>query len=151
MDRREAKTLKVVKDQALITNSNLRTIQLDFLEQVERLWIYQDQGKTLLEKVTQQEEIHAKVEVALQTISHFQKANSIPPPGISKLGKDEMLKYRYTVESWKSEADNVNASLEKVKGLVVGIWNNCSDVIEEWGVGEIEESLEAFMPQKPKT
>ena len=40
LDRREAETLKVVKDQALITNSNLRTNQLDFLEQVERLWIY---------------------------------------------------------------------------------------------------------------
>ena len=32
LDRREAETLKVVKDQALITNSNLWTSQLDFLE-----------------------------------------------------------------------------------------------------------------------
>ena len=99
LDSREAETLKVVKDQALITNSNLQTSQLDFLAQIERLRIHQDQGKTLLKEVTQQEEIHAKAEDSLQTISHFQKSNSIPPLGILKLGKDEILKYRYTVES----------------------------------------------------
>jgi hypothetical protein len=57
----------------------------------------------------QQEEIHTKVEVALQRISCFQKGNLIPPPGILKIRKDEMLKYRYTIESWKSEADVVKA------------------------------------------
>ena len=31
--------------------------------------------------------------------------------------------------------------------MVEGIVNNCSDVIEEWGIGEIKESLEAFMPK----
>ena len=67
----------------------------------------------VLRQVTQQEEIHAKAEATLQTISHFQKANSIPPRRILKIEKDEMLKYRYTVKSWKSEADNVKASLEK--------------------------------------
>lgn len=75
LDSREAKTLKVVKDQALITNSNLRTSQLDFLEQVERLRIYQDQGKTLLKDLMQQEKIHAKAEASLHTISFFQEAN----------------------------------------------------------------------------
>ena len=58
-----------------------------------------------------------------------------------------MLKYRYTVESWKFEADNVKAPLEKAEYLVEGIWNNCSDVIEEWGIVEIEESIEAFTPK----
>ena len=101
----------------------------------------------LLMEVMQEEEIHAKAEASLQTISHFQKANSIPPPGIPKLGKDEMLKYRYTVKSWKYEEDNVKASLERVEELVEGIWNNCSDVIEEWGVKEIEESLKDFTPK----
>ena len=121
MDRREAETLKVVKDQAMITNSKLRTSQLDFLEKVERSWIYQDQGKTLLKEVTQQDKVLIKVEAALQTISHFQKANLIPPLGIPKLGKDEMLKYRYTIESWRSEADKLKTSLEKVEDLVEGV------------------------------
>ena len=79
-------------------------------------------------EVTQQEEIHAKAEASLQTISHFQKANSISPPRIMKLRKDEMLKYIYTVESWKSKADNVKASLEKMEYLVEGIWNKYSNV-----------------------
>ena len=101
----------------------------------------------LLREVTQQEEIHAKAEVTLQSISCFEKVNLIPPTGILKLGKDEMLKYRYTVESQKSEANNVNVLLEKVEDLVEGICNNFSNVIEEWGIGEIEESLEDFTPK----
>ena len=89
----------MVKDQDLITNSNLRTSQLDLLEKVERLRIYQGQGKNFLKEVMQQEEVHTKAEATLQTIFHFQKANLIPPPGISRLRKDEMLKYRYIVKS----------------------------------------------------
>ena len=77
----------MVKDQPLINNSNLRTSQLDFLKQVERLRSYQDEGKTLFKEVTQQEEVHAKDEATLQTISHFQKANSIPPLESRGLGK----------------------------------------------------------------
>ena len=53
LDKRETKILKVVKDQALITNSNLQDIQLDYLNQVERLQSYQSQGKTLLTEVMQ--------------------------------------------------------------------------------------------------
>lgn len=75
-----------------------------------------------------QEEIHTKVETALQKLSHFQKANPIPLPGISKLGKDEMLKYRYTIESWKSEADAIKVSLEKAKDFIEGVWNSCSNI-----------------------
>lgn len=93
----------------------------------------------------QQEDIHTKVEVALQKISHCQKTNSIPPPRISNLRKDEMLIYKYTIESWKSEADVVKASLENVEDLIEGVWNSYSHVIEEWGICEIEESLETFM------
>lgn len=26
--------------------------------------------------------------------------------------------------------------------LIEGVWNTCSDVLDEWGIGEIEESLE---------
>ena len=107
LDKREVETLKVVKDQALVANSHLQTSQLDYLDRVERLRNYQDQGKTLLKEVMRQEEIHTKVEAALQKISRFQKANPIPPLGIPRLGKDEMLKYRYTIESWKSEVDVV--------------------------------------------
>lgn len=106
--------------------------------------IYQYQGKMLLKEVTQQEEVHTKSEVSLQMISHFQKANSIPPPGIPKLGKDEMFKNRYIVKSWKTKIDNVKASLENEKDLIEGVWNNCLEIIEEWCVGEIEESPETF-------
>ena len=41
----------------------------------------------------------------------------------------------------------MKASLERAKELVEGIWNNCLDVIEEWGVREIEESLKEFTPK----
>ena len=78
----------------------------------------------------QQEDIHTKAETTLQKISHFQKANPIPPPGISNLKKDEMLKYRYIIESWKFEVDVVKASLEEAGDLIEGVWNSCSDVIE---------------------
>lgn len=43
--------------------------------------------------------------------------------------------------------DNVKTSLAKVEDLVKGIWNKFSDVIEEWGIREIKESLEAFTPK----
>ena len=55
----------------------------------------------------------------------------MPPPGITKLEKDEILKYRYTIESWKSEAEAVKSSLEKVGDLIEGVWNTCSDVLDE--------------------
>lgn len=38
--KRETETLKVLKDQALVANSHLRTSQLDYLDQVERLRNY---------------------------------------------------------------------------------------------------------------
>ena len=41
----------------------------------------------------------------------------------------------------------MNASLEKVEDLIQGVWNSCLDVIEEWGIDEIEESLETFTPR----
>ena len=71
----------------------------------------------------------------------------MPPPGITKLEKDEILKYRYTIESWKSEAEAVKSSLEKVGDLIEGVWNTCSDVLDEQGIGKIEESLEALTPK----
>ena len=52
LDKHEAKTLKVVKDQSLIANSHLWDSQLDYLIQVERLRTYQSQGKTLLMELT---------------------------------------------------------------------------------------------------
>ena len=147
LDKREVKTLEVVKDQALIPNSHLRASQLDYPNQVERLQTYHSQGKTLLKEVTQQDDIHTKVKAALQRISGFQKENLLPPPGILKLGKDKVLKYRYTIELWKFEVDVVKYSLEKAEDLIEGVWNTCSDVIDEWGIDEIEESLETFTPE----
>ena len=64
-----------------------------------------------------------------------------------KLGKDEILKYKYTIESWKSEADAVKYSLENVEDLIEGVWNTFLDVIDEWGIIEIEESLKTLMPR----
>lgn len=71
LDNKEDDTLKVVKDYTLVINIALLMVQLDFLEQVERLRFYRDQGKMLLQDVVQQEEIHAKSEANLQRISHF--------------------------------------------------------------------------------
>ena len=71
LDKREAETLKVVKYQALITNSHLRDSQLDYLSHVERLRTYQSQSKTLLVGVTRQDEVHTKAEASLQRVSHF--------------------------------------------------------------------------------
>ena len=34
--------------------------------------------------------------------------------------------------------------IERVDELAEGVWNNCSDAREEWGIREIEETLEAF-------
>ena len=45
----------------------------------------------------------------------------MPLPVTTKLVK--ILKYRYTIESWKSEADAIKSSLEKVGDLVEGVWN----------------------------
>ena len=77
-------------------------------------------------------------------ISCFQRVNDIPPLGIPKLRKDEMLKYRYTLEAWKFEVENAKTAIERADDLAEGIWNNCSDAMEEWGIGEFEEMLEAF-------
>lgn len=74
-------------------------------------------------------------------MSHFQKANLVPPPRIVRLGKDELINYRYTIESWRSEADVVKSSIERVGDLIEGVWNTCSYVLDEWEIGEIEESL----------
>ena len=65
LDKREAETLKVVKEKALITNSCLQDSQLYYLNQVEWLQTYQSQDKSLLVEVTHQEEVHNKVKVVL--------------------------------------------------------------------------------------
>lgn len=91
--------MKVVKEQALIDNLHLRASQLDYLNQVGRLRSYHSQGKSLLTEVMRREKMHDKVEAMLQQVSCFQKANHTPPPRIIKLGKDEIINYRYTIES----------------------------------------------------
>lgn len=88
--------------------------------------------------------MHAKSEANLQTISRFQRVNAIPPSGMHKLGKDEMFEYRYTIKAWKSKVENAKTAIERGDALDEGIWNNYSDAMEEWGIGEIEEMLEAF-------
>lgn len=98
----------------------------------------------LLQDVVQQEEIHTKSEVHLQMISHFQRVNAIPPLGIPNLRKDKMFKYMYIVEAWKFEVENAKTTIERANGLAKGIWNNCLDAMEEWGIREIKEMLETF-------
>ena len=91
--------------------------------------------------------MHDKVEAVLQQVSRFQKENPTPPPGIAKIGKDEIINYKYTIESWNSEVDAVKSSLEREEDLIEGVWNTCSNVLDEWGIGEIKESLESLMPK----
>ena len=106
-----------------------------------------NQGKILLFELSQQKKIHERVEVTLQQVLHFQKANPLSPPGTTKLGKDDLINYKCSLQSWKYEFDLVKSSIEKVGDLTKGMCNACSDVLDEWGIGEIEESLESLMPK----
>ena len=40
--------------------------------------------------------------------------------------------------------ESAKTALEREEELIKGVWNNCSDAIEEWGIGEFKETLEAF-------
>jgi hypothetical protein len=90
----------------------------------------------LLQNVAQQEEFHVQYEVNLQPISRFERVNAIPRPRIPTLVKDEIFKYRYTLESWKSEVESTKTMIERADELTGGVWNNCLDAMEEWGIGE---------------
>jgi hypothetical protein len=79
----------------------------------------------------------------------MQKGNPIPSHGISKLEKDDKIGFECILESWKYEADLVKSLLEKVSDLVKGLWDSCSDILKEWGIGEIEESLDAIESVAP--
>ena len=68
----------------------------------------------------------------------------MPPLGTINLEKNELITYKYTLESWRSEADLVKSSIERAGDLTEGMWNTCSDVLDEWGIEEIEESLESL-------
>lgn len=68
----------------------------------------------------------------------------MPPPRIIKLGKYELINYIYTLESWRFEAALVKSSIERVEDLIEGMWNTCLDVLADWRIGEIEESLESL-------
>ena len=118
LEYQEIETLKVVKDQALITNSHLHDSQLDHLNQVDRIQSYQSQGKSLLTEVTCHDKMHDKANDAPQQVLHFQKVNPMPPPRIEKLGKDEIINYIYTIDSWKSEVDVKKSSPERVRDLI---------------------------------
>jgi hypothetical protein len=106
-----------------------------------------NQGKILLFKLSQQRKMHERVEVALQQVLHFQKENPMPPPRKVKLGKHDLINYKCTLESWKSESDLVKSSIERARDLTKGMWNACSNVLDEWGIDEIKESLELLSPK----
>lgn len=40
--------------------------------------------------------------------------------------------------------DNEKTTIQRANDLDEGMWNNYSDAMEEWGIGEIEETLKAF-------
>ena len=40
--------------------------------------------------------------------------------------------------------DSTKIILERAEELTKGVWNNYSDAMHEWGIGEFEETLEAF-------
>ena len=82
--------------------------------------------------------MHDQAEAMLQQVLRFQKANPVPPPRIEKIRKDEIINYRYTIDSWKLEVDAVNSLLERVGDLIEGVWNTCLDMLDEWGIGEIK-------------
>ena len=39
----------------------------------------------------------------------------------------------------------VKSSIERARDLIERVWNTCSDVLDEWGIGEIEEYIESLM------
>ena len=41
----------------------------------------------------------------------------------------------------------VKSSIKRAGDLAEGMWNACLDVLDEWGIGEIEESLESLTPK----
>lgn len=43
------------------------------------------------------------------------------------------------MEVW---ADLVKSSIDQAEDLAKGMWNSCSDILEEWGIAEIKESIE---------
>ena len=51
------------------------------------------------------------------------------------------------LESWKCEANLVKSLIEWAGDLAEGMWNSCSDILEEWGIGEIKESMEYLTPK----
>lgn len=74
----------------------------------------------------------------------MQKENPIPPLGITNLEKDDMIAFECILKSWKSEADLVKSLLDQAINLVEGVWDYFSGILEEKGIGEIEESLNAI-------
>lgn len=56
--KQKVESLKAVRDQALITNSHLQEIQLEYLSQVDRLCNYMSQGNMLLSNLSQQRKLH---------------------------------------------------------------------------------------------
>ena len=64
--------------------------------------------------------------------------------GIPKLKKDEIVRYRYTLVAWKSKLESTEIVLETTEELAEGVWINCSDAMDKWGIGELEEMLEVF-------
>ena len=54
------------------------------------------------------------------------------------------------LEAWKYEADLVKSSIDRAGDLEKGLWNSCSDILEEWGIGEIEEYLFTIESLVPK-
>ena len=60
-----------------------------------------------------------------------------------------MIDFKCILESWKSTTDLVKSSLDQVGNLTEGMWNSCSKILEEWGIGEIEESLDTVESLTP--
>ena len=73
----------------------------------------------------------------------MQKVNLSSPPDVARLGKDKIIEYERIIDSWKSDIDLVKTLLDHVSELAERIWIPCSDLLEEWEIGEVEESLEA--------
>ena len=80
----------------------------------------------------------------------MKRVNSIPPPGIIKLEKDDVIGFQCILDSWNFEAGFVKSLLDRASYLIEGVWDSFSDILEEWGIVEIEESLDTikFIEQK---
>ena len=93
-------------------------------------------------EILEQQKGHSKTKNALEFVSKIQRANSDAPVAFPRLEKDNRIQYECLIESWRFECSTVRSFINQAKELAEDIWIPCSNLLEEWDIGEFEESLD---------